>query len=327
MQLHLEPTSKTPAYRQIVQQIAAQVRDGVLPPGTKLPSERGLAQELKIARGTIKRAYELLVRDQVIDVSRGRGAFVSSRQDVLPEGRQERALALIDQVLDQLGTLKLSDREIRTYFDIRLSERRERLRSFHVAAIDCNPEALEIFDRQLRLFQHLRLTRVQLDEVRTDAGARARLAPFDLILTTATHYRELQGLLPDLRARLLPLAVSPSQSTVIEIAGLNASQRMGVICHSDNFLGIIRRRLLAFDLPVSHLPCLRIGQESALPEFLEQLDIVFVPPGYTLQRAHESVRSVQEYTARGGRVISFDYQIERGSLLFVEERIQQLLNG
>jgi hypothetical protein len=35
--------------------------------------------------------------------------------------------------------------------------------------------------------------------------------------------------------------------------------------------------------------------------------------------------AVQEFTQRGGKVITFDYQIERGSLLYVEERISQLL--
>ena len=40
----------------------------------------------------------------------------------------------------------------------------------------------------------------------------------------------------------------------------------------------------------------------------------------------ETVYAVQEFTQRGGRIIAFDYQIDRGSLLHVEERIRQLLD-
>lgn len=327
MKIQIDAQSKTPTYRQIVQQVAEQVRDGRLQPGDKLPSERGLAQQLGLARGTVKQAYEALVRDQMIDVSRGRGAFVSSRQDVLPEGRKERALAAIEQMIVELEGLKISDQEIRTFVDLKISERRERMRSFHVAAVDCNPECLQIFDRQLRLFQQIRLSRILLDDIYKDPEREARMGNFDLILTTSTHIRELQSLLPNLRNRLQQVAVSPSQGTIIEMAGLGPGVRPGVICHTDNFLSIIRRRLRAFDHQADPLPCLRIGNEEQLQEFLEVLDVVFVPPGYQIRGGREIMAAVQRFTWRGGRIITFDYQIERGSLLHVEERIQHMLNA
>jgi len=325
LKINLDKQAQIPAYRQIIQQITALIRDGEIKPGDKLPTERELAAKLKVARGTVKKAYESLVRDNVIEVARGRGSFVSTRQDVHRGDRKERAVALIERLISDLEKLKFSSQEIRTLVDLKLMEREEQRQNLHVAAVDCNPEALAIFERQLAHLYQVKLTRVLLDDLKQDPQRERRMAQFQLILTTSTHYSEVMGLLPALRDRVVQVAVSPSQDTIIEMAGLSPTQRMGVICESQIFRRIVKNRLKDLELS-SSLPCLLISEEARLPEFLEELDVVFVPPGYQIQRRRETVHAVQKFTERGGRVIVFDYQIERGSLLHVEERIRQLQN-
>ena len=80
VKIKIDKKSQAPAYRQIIQQVTSLIKTGAFKPGDKLPTERQLALELRIARGTIKRAYESLVRDNFIEVAQGRGSFVSSRQ-------------------------------------------------------------------------------------------------------------------------------------------------------------------------------------------------------------------------------------------------------
>ncbi|MBM3859555.1 MAG: GntR family transcriptional regulator [Verrucomicrobia bacterium] len=326
LRINLDKKAKMPAYRQIIQQVTALVRDGEIKPGDKLPTERDLAFKLKVARGTVKKAYESLVHDNVIEVSRGRGSFVSTRQDIHVGDRKERAVAAIERLILDLEKLKFSSREIRTLLDLKLMEREERMDSLHIAAVDCNPEALAIFERQLTHLYQVKLTRVLLDDLKQDPSPQGRMAQFELVLTTSTHYSEVMGILPKLRDRLLQVAVSPSQDTIIEMAGLSPAQRMGVICESQVFRRIVKNKLKDLELLSANLPCLLISEESRLPEFLEDLDVVFVPPDYQIQRRRETVYAVQNFMQRGGRVIAFDYQIERGSLLHVEERIRKLLN-
>lgn len=326
IKIEIEKKSPVPAYRQIIKQITSLIHEGTLKPGDKLPTERELANELKIARGTVKKAYELMVKDGLIETTQGRGTFVSSRQDIIPSGRKERAIKMIENLIDELRKLNFSYQEIRTFVELALIQREEKLENFNVAIIDCNPESLAIFERQLTFLKHVRVTRILLDEIVGDPQAEKRLEPFDLILTTSTHYSELLGKVARLKDRLIQVAVSPSQETIIEMASLSPIQRLGVVCESPNFLARVMARIKEMGLasgPVSHL---FLKDEENLPDFLEKIDVVFVPPGYQLQRKKENLAAVQHFTERGGKVIVFDYQIERGSLLYVEERISQLLN-
>ena len=53
----LEPTSAVPPFEQVRAQLAAQIADGTLPAGTRLPPVRRLADDLSLAANTVARAY------------------------------------------------------------------------------------------------------------------------------------------------------------------------------------------------------------------------------------------------------------------------------
>ncbi len=76
MDLHLHLTEGEPAYRQIVKQIEARVLSGELPPGTRLPTERDLAQQLRVNRSTVSVAYDELRAKGLIRSVRGSGTRV-----------------------------------------------------------------------------------------------------------------------------------------------------------------------------------------------------------------------------------------------------------
>ena len=79
MILRVEPGSAVPPYEQIRAQIAVMVGAGVLAPGSRLPTIRQLASDLRLAGGTVARAYRELEQIGVI-TSRGRhGTFVAER--------------------------------------------------------------------------------------------------------------------------------------------------------------------------------------------------------------------------------------------------------
>jgi DNA-binding transcriptional regulator YhcF (GntR family) len=76
MILRVDAASPTPPFEQLRAQIASMVRDGALPAGTRLPTIRGLAEDLELAPATVARAYREL-EDGGFVVTRGRhGTFV-----------------------------------------------------------------------------------------------------------------------------------------------------------------------------------------------------------------------------------------------------------
>lgn len=71
-----------PLQSQIARQIRELVLNGRLRPRSKLPSTRGLAEELGVARATVVEAYEQLAGEGYIDSRRGSGTQVATE---LPE--------------------------------------------------------------------------------------------------------------------------------------------------------------------------------------------------------------------------------------------------
>lgn len=91
MTILIDPTSATPLYEQIVQQIQRQILSGTLPQGKLLPGVRTLAADLSVSIITTRRAYEELERDGYIKTLPGRGSIVSieNREHLLELHRQE----------------------------------------------------------------------------------------------------------------------------------------------------------------------------------------------------------------------------------------------
>ena len=74
----VDTSSDLPPYEQVRVQIAAQVSNGDLPAGAKLPTVRQLAADLGLATNTVARAYRELESDGVVATHGRRGTFVRS---------------------------------------------------------------------------------------------------------------------------------------------------------------------------------------------------------------------------------------------------------
>ena len=71
-----------PPFEQLRMQIAAQVASGQLPAGTRLPTVRGLAEQIGLAVNTVARVYRELEADGVVVTEGRRGTFVRSSSRV-----------------------------------------------------------------------------------------------------------------------------------------------------------------------------------------------------------------------------------------------------
>ncbi|CAJ0735830.1 hypothetical protein R76696_01087 [Ralstonia mannitolilytica] len=71
-------------YQPLVERLAAQIRSGRLPPGTRLPTHRQLAQRHGVALVTATRVYAELEAMGLVSGEVGRGTFV--RENTLPRG-------------------------------------------------------------------------------------------------------------------------------------------------------------------------------------------------------------------------------------------------
>ena len=74
--LTIDKTLPTPAYLQLKAQLERAIAAGRLSVGTALPSERDLAEDLGLSRMTVRRAFEALVEDGLIEQRQGSGTYV-----------------------------------------------------------------------------------------------------------------------------------------------------------------------------------------------------------------------------------------------------------
>jgi len=93
----LDRDGPRPLYQQIHGALLARIADGTFGLGTKLPSEKELAESLQVSTFTCKRAFDSLATDGLIDRGRGKRTRVIAEPQVVDfgdtlEGLSERAL-------------------------------------------------------------------------------------------------------------------------------------------------------------------------------------------------------------------------------------------
>lgn len=394
LRLKIDESSEAPIYRQISEQIAALIKSGRLRRGEHLPPERELALQLKIARGTVKKAYESLVNQRYIVAARGRGSTVtldteSGSPDESPEesadnsvgstgvnrsnddphqrpvdlsgtnspenglvgmanfpsdrgnnpavnvsgnpaaslSRAEQADRILTDAIIGLEDLGFNYKQINDLFGLMLVRRREQVSRFAIASVDCNPEALGIYQKQLAMLTHMNTARILLTDLQAAVSADAMLEPFDLILTTSNHVDELRQLAPKVAGKVVPVIVAPTQATLIALARLENGSRAGVLHQSGRFFSIIRGWLQKSGF-LGDVKGFNTGLETAeeLESFVSDRSVLVTPPGFAAQLSGEQLRVINRFRMNGGQLIDFEYQIERGSLLHLEELIRSLIN-
>ena len=111
--LSIAPTSGAPIYRQLVEQIRAQVAGGHLRAGEFLPSVRQVAEHLQINPMTVSKAYSLLEHDGVVELVRGQGMRVNHPGGAANGKARLRAiLPLLRQVAEAARHLSLTPQQV-----------------------------------------------------------------------------------------------------------------------------------------------------------------------------------------------------------------------
>jgi len=112
MLIQLNFKSGKPVYLQVVDQVKAAAASGALQAGEPLPSIRPLAEQLRINRNTVAKAYAELEGQGVIETIAGRGCFLKEnhspfRKDV----RRKMVAEEIDAAIVQAHHLRVEEKE------------------------------------------------------------------------------------------------------------------------------------------------------------------------------------------------------------------------
>ena len=85
----LDAASAVPLYEQLYQSLAAEMRAGAIPAGTRMPGKRRLAAELSVSVNTVDAAYQILAAEGYLEPKERSGFYVQEYLALPP--RPERA--------------------------------------------------------------------------------------------------------------------------------------------------------------------------------------------------------------------------------------------
>lgn len=105
--MQFKPIKPRKIYEQIVEQIKIMIAEGNLKPGDKLPSEREMADRLKVSRASVREALSALHLMGLVEIKSGEGTYI--KQSTVDSIIEPLALMLVmerDTVLEILEVRK-----------------------------------------------------------------------------------------------------------------------------------------------------------------------------------------------------------------------------
>ena len=212
-----------------MEKVVSVVRNAILAgtwqPGSALPSARQLGEDLHVNKNTVSKAYGLLTREGLLDVSRGRRARAtpSARRARPPSDvfRGELRGAL-EPVLRSARMLGLRSDEVNEAV-------RDELTSFYetataqVTLVECNRTDAQQYAAELSALLGTAVGWTVIGDLRAARGTNLFVVPY-------FHLDDVQGQVEG--ARVVGLHVAPDPSVLLDVlmSAREPGARVGLVC-------------------------------------------------------------------------------------------------
>ena len=101
----MEFNAAIPIWMQVATCIKTEMVTGKLPPGAKLPGGRELALQYTINPNTAARVYQELEKEDLVEMRRGMGTYVTESEERLTKLRAEMAHEAVRDYLKKTASL------------------------------------------------------------------------------------------------------------------------------------------------------------------------------------------------------------------------------
>lgn len=101
-----------PIYEQIMEVFKKKLVRKELRPGDKMPSQRELAQKIKVNPNTVQRAYREMELEGMTQTVRGRGTFIVEDDQMIDHYKKEMAEKALSKFVQEIEALGYEKEEI-----------------------------------------------------------------------------------------------------------------------------------------------------------------------------------------------------------------------
>ncbi len=328
MRIAIDKSAGVPLYIQIKEQIRKLITSQTIARGERLPTERELADELRISRNTVSMAYQELQEEGVLTVGQGKGTFVTTDQPDGPSAahnplelsRKEKVLRLIDLAIEESLDLGFSMEQFMALATVRIREKEASLSKARVIFVDCNQEQLHNFVRQFRESVRVEIIPLLLERFASlspEIGGVIQEA--DLIVTTTTHLETVSQIVArlGLHTEIVAVAAQPQIENLIKLIRLAPSGKIGLVCLSPEFPEIVQRALAklgVYDLQFEHTTT---TDRQELERFIGEHHILL-----TYVERYKEVKAL----AGEKEVIPYIHELDIGSVNLVRHAIDRAVS-
>ena len=268
--IELDRTAAIPITEQLVEQLRYHLAAGRYRTGERLTSTRKLADQLGVSFHTVRKAYQRLEEEGLLSSKRGGGFYAAEPPALSSSERRERGAAIVQDALQRLVSLGLSDEETEYLFGEQLQFfESPGVRRKLVFAASFRERAEEIAEQLTGLLQE-RVEPATLNELGRHEDA-------DVILASLPDFQPAMQAVPD--AETVGVAVTPTYAAVERVAHLGTADAVALITRGSDAIEPLSGELRTLAGFSGHILALTIeGEQRRLESLLRQVDLVLYTP-------------------------------------------------
>jgi len=266
----IDRSSNNPVHEQLVEQLRYLIASGRFKVDETLPSTRTLAGQIGVSFHTVRKAYQRLEQEGLLDARMGSGFRVKDPIPLNKSERMERGAAIVQETLQKLIGLGLQENEV----EYLLHEQLDMLAREHPGhkVIFAAPyrELATLCAEQIATGVQQVVEPVHLNEL-------ARHQDADYVLTRFSEVREVMAAVP--RADVLGVATYLTPEALEQVARLLSHQTLGLVTRYRDAIPLLTAELRTQTRFNGQAIAASIedGTEH-LSRFIEQADLVVFTP-------------------------------------------------
>lgn len=309
LNIKIDLDSELPIYKQIVEFIKSEIKNGNIRSSYKLPTVRALADEMKISVGTAKHAYDILEHQGIIEMVQGKGTFVVDVNEIENNigfgysprasdlNKKEKSKRVMDTFINEMHRLSFSSKEIMMYLELRLKEKENIRKPIIVGVVDYDKQRLSYISNRIKVSQIGDIYKffVDVDSKRIDN----MLYSCDAVVIPSDVYSDFCCDI-NLKDRLVPLNIGITIDNVeIPLVG----KKVGIIStdkyFANNVMGTIKNKNAETTTFMNY----------NMGEFIDSKDIILIGQSFTNFATEKQIHIISENIERK-KVIVVKYNLD-----------------
>lgn len=268
--IELDRDAPLPIADQLVEQLRYHLAAGRYRTGERLPSTRKLAEQVGISFHTVRKAYQRLEGEGLLESRRGGGFYAAERPTLSTAERRERGAAVMQDAIQRLITLGLSDEETEYLFE-------EQRQFFESPGLRRKLLCVDAFRERAESVAELVTGALQERVEPIVASELGRHPDADVIITTLSLLQSVLSTMP--KADVVGIHITPPYDVLERVARLGPTDMLGLVSRSTDAVAPVVDELRALTGFSGQLMAFSIDSDRRRLETLSrQTDLILYTP-------------------------------------------------